>query len=240
MSKEYTLSAKYYDALYTWKDYKKESRKLIKLIKKNKKTNGKELLEVGCGTGKYLEHLKNQFHCVGVDYSADMLKVARKKHPKMELKQMDMTTLKLGKKFDVIICLFSSIGYVKTQKRLKQTIRGFARHLKKGGVLIIEPWFAKGQYHAGNPHGTFYKSKDLVVARVTVSEQRGNVSVMDMYHLIGEKGKKVKVVVEHHELGLFSIPQTLDILKKSGLAARFDKNGLADDRGIYIATKPLA
>lgn len=240
MEREYSLSAKYYDAIYDWKDYKKEAQKLIQLIRKNKKSDGKDLLEVACGTGKYLEYLRPHFHCEGVDYSAEMLKVTRKKFPTMKLRQMDMAKLTLGKKFDVIVCLFSSIGYVKTHKRLKQTIQGFARHLKKGGVLIIEPWFTNEQYGVGRPHGTLYKSKELVVARVNVSERKGNVSVMDMYHLIGEKGKKVKLVVEHHELGLFSVAQTMDVLKKAGLQARFTKDGLMPGRGLYIATKPLA
>lgn len=240
MNQEYTLSAKYYDAIYDWKDYKKESKNLVRLIQKNKKNNGKELLEVACGTGRYLEHLKNYFHCSGIDYSKDMLKVTRKKFPKMELKQMDMAKLKFGKKFDVIVCLFSSIGYVKTEKRLRQTIRAFAHHLNKGGVLIIEPWLTREQYKVGRPHGNLYKSEDLVVARVNISEKRENISVMDMYHLIGERGKKVKLVVEHHELGMFSVPKTLSLLQEAGLEARFTKQGLMPLRGLFIGIKPIA
>ncbi|MEK6902243.1 MAG: class I SAM-dependent methyltransferase, partial [archaeon] len=196
-------------------------------------------LEVGCGTGKFLNYLRKKYHFSGVDLSEGMLKVARKKFHHMMLKKMDMTNLTLGKKFDVIVCLFSSIGYVKTLPRLKKTISGFARHLNKGGVLIIEPWLNAQTYHAGNPHGNLYKSKELVVARVSVSERKGMVSVMDMHHLIARKGGKVEHVIEHHELGLFPVSTTLDYLREAGLDARFHKDGLQMKRGLYVATKPL-
>jgi len=42
--------AKYYDLIYTWKDYKKEANTIKQLIVAYKKTNGNTLLEVACGT----------------------------------------------------------------------------------------------------------------------------------------------------------------------------------------------
>ena len=47
----YRHLAEYYDLLYPEKDYKKESDKIRKIIKRHKKTNGNHLLEVACGTG---------------------------------------------------------------------------------------------------------------------------------------------------------------------------------------------
>ncbi len=46
MSKNYTLSAEYYDVIYDFKDYQKESKRVIQFIEKYKKNSGKELLEV--------------------------------------------------------------------------------------------------------------------------------------------------------------------------------------------------
>ncbi|MEI8008852.1 MAG: hypothetical protein WCI00_05715 [bacterium] len=46
----YRELAKYYDLIYSSKDYKKEADIIHKLITKYKKTNGNALLEVACGT----------------------------------------------------------------------------------------------------------------------------------------------------------------------------------------------
>ena len=50
-----------------------------------------------------------------------------------------MVNLELGRQFDVVLCLFSSIGYVRTRALLKKTLFSFARDLKAGGVAITEP-----------------------------------------------------------------------------------------------------
>lgn len=46
----YKELAKYYDLIYHWKNYKKETDKIKKLISRYKKSDGKALLDVACGT----------------------------------------------------------------------------------------------------------------------------------------------------------------------------------------------
>ena len=62
--------AKYYDLLYSFKDYKTEASKIIQLIAKYKKSKGDSLLEVACGSGHHLEYLKSKFSCMGTDLNA--------------------------------------------------------------------------------------------------------------------------------------------------------------------------
>ena len=131
--------AQYYDLIYSWKDYQKEADKIKSLIKKHKESDGHDLLEVACGTGKHLPYLKDSFSILATDLNKAMLSVARKNISDVTFKQADMIKLNLDKKFDVILCLFSSIGYVKTYQNLTKTIQNFAKHLKVGGVVIIEP-----------------------------------------------------------------------------------------------------
>ena len=224
--------ARYYDLIYSWKDYEKEAKKINKLILKHKKYKGKDLLEVACGTGHHLQYFKDKFSCVGIDKNQGILNIAKKKIPKARFVHADMVNFKLGKKFDVIACLFSSIGYVKTYQNLRKTIHNFAFHLQKGGIVIIEPWFAKSAYKAGFPHMTTYESKELKIARLCVSNVKGNVSIMDMHYLIAEKGKEVRHIVDRHELGMFEVGKTLQIMKNAGLKAQFLKNGLMKDINI--------
>ena len=71
--------SKYYDSLYTDKNYKDESQLIKKIIKKysSKPVN---LLDIGCGTGEYPKLLtSNNLHVTGLDKSSYMIKKAKKK-----------------------------------------------------------------------------------------------------------------------------------------------------------------
>ena len=233
----YKELAKYYDLIYKWKDYKKEADKIKKLISKYKKSEGKELLEIGCGTGHHLKFFENKFSCVGTDINKKMLDVAKKNVKKSVLKRLNMVDFRLNKKFDVILCLFSSIGYVKNYSNLRKTISNFANHMKKGGIVIIEPWFGKSEYKAGRPWMSTYDGNNVKIARLNVSKIKSGMSILDFHFLIAEKNKDVKYFVDRHRLGLFDIEKTLEIMKESGLKSMFLKNGLMKDRGLYIAVK---
>ena len=232
----YTNLAEYYDLLYHDKNYERESEKIRQIVKRYKKTNGNDLLEVACGTGKHAHFLKNYFSVVATDKHAGMLRVARKSGSGVVFAQADMTNLKLGKQFDVILCLFSSIGYVKTLTNLRKAVHSFARHLKTGGVVLIDPWRSKGNFKTGS-YLTTYDSKDLKFAVLAVAKMRGNLSVTDDHYLIAEKNKDIKYVVDRHELGLFENKDTLRAMKNAGLAAIFLKKGLRTNRGLYVGIK---
>jgi ubiquinone/menaquinone biosynthesis C-methylase UbiE len=231
--------AKYYDLIYSFKDYKKEAVRIKTLVSKYKKSEGKELLDVACGTGHHLNCLKDEFSCTGVDISREILGIARKNHEGIAFEVADMTTMDLGKRFDVITCLFSSIGYVKTHSNLEKTIRNFANHLKKGGVVLIEPWFTKSAFIPGSPRMETYDGKDIKIARLSVPRAKGNLSVIDMHYLVAERDEDVKYFLDRHQMGLFEVDQTLKILEEAGLQPRFLKYGLVDKRGIFVGTKQL-
>ena len=141
--------AKYYDLLYSHLNYRKEAKLIEDLISKFKKSDGKDLLELGCGTGKHLKFIKNKFRCIGTDINLQMIEIAKKNVKGVKFQQADMTNLNLNRKFDVIISLFSSIGYVKTYENLEKTIKNISRHLKPGGFVIIEPWLTKAKFKIG-------------------------------------------------------------------------------------------
>lgn len=166
-----------------------------------------------------------------------MLGVARKNVKGVTFKQADMTALNLKREFDVIVCLFSSIGYARTYSNLKETVAGFAKHLKQGGVAIIEPWFTKDIYRVSAPHITTYEDDDIKIARLSVSKARGNVSVMDMNYLIAERDKDVKHFVDRHELGMFEIEKMKEIMEKFKLKTKFVPSGRKNNRGLLIGVK---
>jgi len=233
----YKELAKYYDLIYSWKDYEKEANQINKLIKKYKKSDENELLDVGCGTGKHLHYFKDKFSCTGIDLNVEIIDIAKTNVSDVIFTQGDMINFDLKTTFDVIICLFSSIGYVKTYDNLEKTIMNFSKHLKSGGVVIIEPWFTKSSYWVGIPGMTTYDGEDIKIARVNTTSLENNLSIMEMHYLIAEKDKQVKYFVDSHELGLFEIDRFLEIINRSGFKAEFLKDGLMEGRGLYIGIK---
>lgn len=238
-SSSYERQAVYYDAIYeaSGKDYKKEAAFVHHVIEKYKKSEGNELLDVGCGTGGHLPFLKEWYSVGGLDIDPDMLQIARKKLPEVSFHQVDMVDFDLGKEFDVISCLFSAIGYAKTVPNLESTIKSFERHLKPGGVVVVEPWISPEKWHEGTLHAEFVDKPDLKIARMNVSGRKGNISIIDFHFLVATPGG-IESFNELHEIGLFTQEEYLESFKKAGLETSFDPKGITD-RGLYIGVKPL-
>ncbi len=231
----YNRSAEFYDAIYSFKNYEKEATKLHQLIQQHKRSTGNDLLDVACGTGSHITFLKNNYLVEGLDVNQRMLRLARKKHPDVVFHRGDMASFKLNKQFDVITCLFSAIGHLKTKRKLDLATRNMSRHLKRGGVLIVEPWFTPQQWNDRSVHANFVDKPELKIARMHISKTRGRLSVMDEHHLVATP-KRVEHFVERLELGLFAQGEYLDAFRQARLEVRHDEEGLMG-RGLYLGTK---
>lgn len=233
----YDNYAEIYDLIYEFLDYEKTAKKIKKLILKNKRTEVINLLDIACGTGRHLNYLKKDFKCTGVDISDQMLDIARKNFPDIRFIKADMIDLDLKEEFDAIICLFSSIGYVKTHENLRKTINNFANHLKQGGVVIIEPWLTKSNAIDGLASMTTYESDDIKIARQCVSKIEEDITHFVMHYLIARKDEDVTYFKDSHELGLFDTDKTLQMMEEAGIDTKFLEKGLETERGLFIGVK---
>ncbi len=233
----FSKSAEFYDAIYAavGKDYPAEAEKAYKFIQTHKKSEGDRLLDVACGTGLHANLLSQFYKVEGLDLDAKMLSVARRKYPAIRFHHGDMLDFELKRQFDAIVCLFSSIGYVKTKPRLQKTIKNMTRHLVPGGVLLIEPWFAPEQWNVGCNFLTTVNQPDLKIVRMSRSTRRGKVSILEFQYLIGTS-KGIEHSLEVHEMGLFTHEEYLGAFQAAGLKVVHDVEGL-DGRGIYIGMK---
>jgi SAM-dependent methyltransferase len=229
----YAKSARFYDAIYEWKDYEDEVRRLLILIYEGLGAPPDSLLDVACGTGKHLALLRGHIeHLEGVELSEGMLALARERLPEVPLQRGDMTDFDLGRRFDVVTCLFGAIGYAGTVEGLERAARSMARHLNPGGLLLIEPWIFPDKWNVGQLHQLVVDQPDLKISRMNVSRREGQVAVLDMHHLVGTP-EGIEYFVEHHELTLFTREEYTSALEAAGLAVSFDEHGL-DGRGIFI------
>lgn len=228
----FTRTASFYDAIYEWKNYAKEADRLREFIAEHCRSGGRALLDVAIGTGGHVPRLREFFDVDGLDFDRHMLDIVGAKYPGLTLHHADMVDFRLDHRFDVVVCLFSSIGYARTEVRLRDAVRSMGGHLKPGGVLIIEPWLYPETYKAGVLHANFVDKPDLKVARMNVSRVDGGVAVLEFRYLVG-RPEGIETFEERHELGLFTHEQYLDAIDRAELDPVFDAEGLTG-RGLYL------
>jgi SAM-dependent methyltransferase len=232
----FSRSARIYDAIYaSIRDYPREAAQLDALIQA-RRPGAKSLLDVACGTGVHLHHLAGRYEVEGLDLDPEMLAVARERLPDATFHQGDMASFDLGKRFDAVVCMFSSIGYVKTEEWLRDAIASMARHLESGGVLVVEPWLTPDAWSDRHVGAVFVDEPELKIARVNVAEREGTISSFEFQYLVGTPDG-VEHFSERHELGLFTVEQQLEAFRAAGLEAEHDPEGPMG-RGLYVAVAP--
>jgi len=228
----FSKTAAYYDKIYSSKDYRAEAELLISFIRQRSGSAGNRLLDVACGTGHHIQYLKEQFTVEGLDLNQELLEIARQRNPGIRFHLGDMVDFELESRYDVVTCLFSSIGYIKTVGNLKRAIHCMARHLLPGGLLIVEPWFTPKDWHPGTVHALFIDEPELKIARVNTSFVDKKLSYFDLHYLVGTPAG-TEYFVERHELGLFEQEEMETSFRSAGLEVEYDPKGLTG-RGLYI------
>jgi SAM-dependent methyltransferase len=232
-------SAQFYDAIYAWKDYATEASRLKALLAEHQRMAGRRsLLDVACGTAAHAPYLRDDYAYEGLDLDPNMLALAQERFPDLTFHQGDMVDFDLGRQFEVVTCLFSSIAYVKTPQRLEQATATMARHVRPGGLLVIEPFVGPQDWQEGRPTATFVDRDDLKIARMSVGTRDGDVAILDFEYLIATSAG-IERFSERHELGLFTDAQYERAYRASGFTVTRDEEGLMG-RSLYLGVRPLA
>ena len=103
------------------------------------------VLDLCCGQGRHSVALaKTGLNVTGVDLSEEMLEIARSNADEIglgiTLQQADMRRLpnEFSGKFDAVINMFSSFGYLESESDDQQVLHQIARCLKPGGKLLMD------------------------------------------------------------------------------------------------------
>jgi SAM-dependent methyltransferase len=228
----FSRSADIYDAVYSFKDYVAEAERIHALIEE-RTPGAATLLDVACGTGKHLEQLARWYEVQGLDLNEDFVAIARDRlGDRAHIHLADMTSFDLGRVFDAVTCLFSSIAYVLTEQRLDAAVAAMARHLEPGGTLVLEPWITPENWMVGRPHLLTVDEPELKIARATAAGREGDVSILDFDYLVATP-EGTRHFTERHEAALFTDEQYRQAFERAGLAVELDEEGLIG-RGLYL------
>ena len=233
----FELTAQQYDAVYASKDYEREAH-LIRDAIRGVHPGLHTVLDVACGTGSHDQYLSRYFQVDGIDLEPSYLEVARQRNAGGRYSCGDMQDFSLDRMYDVIVCLFSSIGYVKTIEGLQATLKCFRDHLTHGGIALIEPWITPEDWELNSIRCNTEKRQSTTVLRMCHSTATGRLSRLTCEYLFGDPDGIVHVR-DLHEMGLFTRQEMTRAMTGAGFDVEFDPQGLG--RGLYtgrLATQP--
>ena len=215
----YGRSAEIYDLLYTGiglKNFATEAAELNQIIR-SECPGARTLLDIGCGTGALLAEMQRWYEVAGVDLSPAMLAVARRRLPEVLLIEADMRTFDLGRTFDAVLCLFSSIGYMTEDGDMERAVGRMAAHVAPGGVLVVDGWLRPDAWVDGHhAEPAIASDENTTVVRLAFSRRDGTITTLDMHHLV-----RTRDGVEH-----FSELHRLRLISTADYVAAFEKAGL--------------
>ncbi|HEX2135237.1 MAG TPA: class I SAM-dependent methyltransferase [Microvirga sp.] len=135
----YDALAPFYDSFT--RDYEYEAwLEALELLAKEHGLRGREVLDVGCGTGKsFVPLLRRGYRVTACDISAEMVERARKKADgAARVIVADMRSLPWVERFDLITCLDDAINYLLSPAELEAALTSMWAALRPGGVLIFD------------------------------------------------------------------------------------------------------
>lgn len=106
----------------------------------------KKLLDIGCGTGVYLNDLRDTFECiVGYDINEPMIKYGKSKTSGINLFCGDFSNNEdLKGSFDLVTAFGSVISYMHTNDELIDFLSKICSTLSSGGVFVASTWNSLG------------------------------------------------------------------------------------------------
>ena len=199
--------SRYYDLLYRDKDYAGEADYIAGLIRAYS-PNAKTVMEIGCGTGAHAAELAEiGYEVSGVDMSEGMLESAESRRSslssdiaaKLDFTHGDARTVRLDRKFDVVISLFHVMSYQTSNDDLAAAFRTAGEHVKPGGVFIFDCWYGPAVLRQW-PSVTEKELSDdsTEVHRTATPEIHVNENIVDVNYKVIVKDKSNGTIISNN------------------------------------------
>jgi SAM-dependent methyltransferase len=214
--------SKYYNLLYKDKNYLEEYTYIRELLEKHGNGNNKNILDIGCGTGKHLSFFKKDGYAVsGVDVSENMICEARKYLQQEEnLLCCKASEFKFNKKFETIISLFHVMSYQTENDELEKVFQNVSEHLEDGGLFIFDFWY--GPAVLSDPPVVKIKrleDDEVKITRITEPVMRYNENIVDVNFEVLIEYKRTHLLerlYETHKMRYLFLPEIEIFAKNTG------------------------
>ena len=152
----YDLLAPFYDKINKDIDYSKWADFIEKIVDKHCGRVPELWLDLGCGTGSMtIELAKRGRDMTGIDYSPEMLNLARERSEDLGLKNIlwlcqDIRNFELYGTVDVCVSCLDTINHLKSSKDLNACLDLVHNYLAPDGLFIFD---INGKYKFENVYG---------------------------------------------------------------------------------------
>ena len=148
----YDLLAPFYDAINSELDYDSWADFIEKIISREYKGTPELVLDLGCGTGSMtLELAARGYDMTGIDYSPEMLDVARRRAEEQGADVLwlcqDMRSFELYGTVDVAVCCLDSLNHLTSPADLDKCLSLVHNYLAPDGLFIFD---VNGKYKFEN------------------------------------------------------------------------------------------
>lgn len=224
--------ATYYDILYQDKDYGREALFISKLIKKLLPENKENIrvLDIACGTGRHTMELSHLGYKVeGSDLSEEMIKIAVKESKKSNLdiayyNESFQTIGRIGKRYDVILSMFSAINYLTTYNDFSAALKNIYSLLNDDGIFIFDFWNGNAVIDHFSPvrvKRMAKNAKEILRISETAINQISQLATVRFNFMLLENGRISKEFEEKHLIRYFFLQEMIDLLQANNLEVVF-------------------
>lgn len=134
------FSTPYYHDLYFERNEEEANKFIRNLIEHLELNEGAKVLDLACGKGRHaIELHKLGLNVIGIDYSNYFITEAKlSEKDNLHFYVQDMRQPYWINYFDVVVNLFTSFGYFKTEREHITSLNNVKNALKIGGIFVID------------------------------------------------------------------------------------------------------
>lgn len=223
-----------YQLLKSGKDYKKEADQITEILESKQHLTNRALLQLACGPGSHDTFLKSKYLITGIDLNPHFITTAKLTNPECTYYVQDMRQIALPNKFDIVLCLYGAIAYLKTLPNVDKTLKSLFKMLNPNGILIVEPWYTPQEWATSNKiHTKQVKSNETTVFRMGHGKENGDIH---FEYLVG-KPSGISYFTEDYEFGLFDTGDLTNMMKDAGFSKIQHVRNVLQKRGLIMAEK---
>jgi SAM-dependent methyltransferase len=243
----FEICASYYDLLYQDKDYIGEIEFIQKILL-TYAPNARQILELGCGTGKHATLLAAQGYQVhGIDQSVKMLQqananLAQVSHEvarNLKFTHGDIQHFRAQQKFDAVLSLFHVVSYQVENEELLAAFATVKEHLNLDGIFVFDVWYGPAVL---NNQPTIrikrVENEQIKIARIAESTLYPNDNIVNVnyqFFVEDKKQKTFKQSQENHRMRYLFKSEVSFLAQKFGLRIIACKEWMSDrDPGLDL------
>ena len=168
----------------------------------------RNILDIGCGTGRYLIPLTREgYEVTGLDNSAGVIDECRRRLRKQGLSedfiQEALENMDFHNNFDALLCMGSVICYLLDTERIRKALRGFRQALRPKGLLVLDNWNFFAQWHRLEKTYSDVRGNDRI--QIEYQDRHWYEDFESIYH--------IEIMADIHEAGSSYEIRREDVLK---------------------------